>query len=203
MSLYKKHVLPRIINSICSAKSTSKLREAIIPIAYGRVLEVGIGSGLNLPYYNVRSVKKIIGVDPSLEMWKLNKWQGEIDINFIIANAEELPFEDNIFDSVVCTYTLCTIPNAEKALKEMSRVLKPSGKLLFAEHGLAPDRKVFTVQNKINPIWKKLAGGCNINRDVEKLIATAAFQFSSFDKMYIPGWKPASFNYWGIAINKK
>jgi len=179
----------------------SKQREKVIPMAFGNVLEIGIGSGLNLPFYNASSVNRITGIDSSLEMWELNKWEGNIDVNFIKASAEELQFDDDTFDSVVCTYTLCTIPDAEKALKEMSRVLKPSGRLLFAEHGLAPDKKVFKIQNRINPIWKKLAGGCNINRDVEKLISEGGFRFSSFDKMYITGWKPASFNYWGVAIN--
>jgi len=180
-------------------KPTNKQREKVVPLAKGKVLEIGIGSGLNLPYYNPENVDHIIGIDPSPDMWKLNEWRGEIDVDYVNASAEDLQFADHIFDSVVCTYTLCTIPDPNKALQEIKRVLKPKGKFIFTEHGLAPDEKVSQTQNRINPYWKKLGGGCNLNRNIEILISDNALHFQSINKMYIPGWKPASYNYWGVA----
>lgn len=199
MGMYSKFVLPKIVNCVCGLKPTRKQREKVVPLASGKVLEIGIGSGLNLPYYNSAQVDRVIGIDPSPEMWKLNEWSGDLDVEFIEASAEDLKFEDQSFDSVVCTYTLCTIPDAGKALKEMSRVLKPDGKFIFTEHGLSPDEPVAKTQNRINPYWKRLGGGCNLNRNIEILIAQSGLKFSALDKMYIPGWKPASFNYWGVA----
>jgi len=200
MSFYDKIILPRIVNCVCGLKPTRKQREKIVPVATGRVLEIGIGSGLNLPLYNSANVEHVTGIDPSPEMWKLNEWNGNLDVEYVEASAEDLYFEDDLFDSIVCTYTLCTIPNPNKALQEIKRVLKPDGKFLFTEHGLAPDEKVSKTQNRINPYWKKLGGGCNLNRNIESVIARNEFQFQSIDKMYIPGWKPVSYNYWGIAF---
>ena len=199
MGFYDRVVLPRVINCVCGLKPTNKQREKVVPLAEGRVLEIGIGSGLNLPFYNSTNVSHIIGIDPSPEMWNLNTYNGDIDINYEQASAENLQFEADSFDSVVCTYTLCTIPDANKALQEIRRVLKPTGKFLFTEHGLAPDDKVSKTQNRINPYWKKVSGGCNLNRNIEALITQNNLAFQSIDKMYIPGWKPVSFNYWGIA----
>jgi len=199
MGLYSKFVLPKIVNCVCGLKPTAKQREKVVPLATGKVLEIGIGSGLNLPFYDEQRVNHIVGIDPSPEMWQLNTWQGNIEVEYKESSAETLDFQDDYFDSVVCTYTLCTIPDADSALKEIKRVLKPDGKFIFTEHGLAPDAKVMKTQNRINPYWKRLGGGCNLNRNMEELIGRNTFKFSSIDKMYIPGWKPASYNYWGVA----
>lgn len=199
MGLYDKFVLPRVVNCVCGMKPTRKQREKVVPLADGKVLEIGIGSGLNLPFYNQTNVDHITGIDPSPEMWRLNEWQGNVAVEFVESSAENLDFDNQIFDSVVCTYTLCTIPNPHKALQEIKRVLKPTGKFIFTEHGLAPDKKVSKTQNWINPYWKKLGGGCNLNRNIESLISENSLRFLSIDKMYIPGWKPASYNYWGVA----
>ena len=199
MGLYSKFVLPKIVNCVCGLKPTRKQREKVVPQATGKVLEIGIGSGLNLPFYNAEQVAHITGIDPAPEMWELNSWKGDIEVNYVQSSAEDLNLENDSFDSIVCTYTLCTIPNAQKALSEIMRVLKPNGKFIFTEHGLAPDPSVMKTQNRINPYWKRLGGGCNLNRNMEELISESGFKFSSFDKMYIPGWKPASFNYWGVA----
>ena len=199
MGFYSKYILPKVVNCVCGLKPTRKQREKVVPLATGRVLEIGIGSGLNLPFYDSELVDHIIGVDPSPEMWQLHDWEGDIEVQYKEGSAEELDFGNGCFDSVVCTYTLCTIPNAHKALSEIKRVLKPSGKFIFSEHGLAPEENVYKTQHKINPYWKRLGGGCNLNRDMEQLISDNGFRFSSLNKMYIPGWKPASFNYWGVA----
>jgi len=199
MGLYDRYILPRVVNCVCGLKPTRKQREKVVPLAYGNVLEIGIGSGLNLPFYNAAIVSHITGIDPSPESWNLNAWNGGIGVKYIEGSAEDLQFDDDMFDSVLCTYTLCTIPDPNKALQEIKRVMKPTGKFIFAEHGLAPDEKISKTQHKINPYWKKIGGGCNLNRNIESLILNNALRFNTIDKMYIPGWKPASFNYWGVA----
>ena len=200
---YNKYILPKVVHWACKSKPTRYQRAKIIPLAKGKVLEIGIGSGLNLMHYDNKKVDSLTGIDPSIEIWDLNKSKIEhlkFDFNFIKAFAEELPFKDNEFDNLVITYSLCTIKDPQRALLEAKRVIKPSGKLLFCEHGLAPDQNVQFWQNKINPYWKRIGGGCNLNKDIPQLITKNGFQITQLDKMYIPGWKPASYNYWGIAV---
>lgn len=199
MGIYNKYVLPRIVNCVCGLKPTTKQREKVVPYAEGQVLEIGIGSGLNLPYYDPSKVKNIIGIDPAQEMWSLSTYESEIPVEFQKSGAEDIDLESNSIDSIVCTYTMCTIPDLSQALSEMRRVLKPNGKLYFTEHGLSPDKAIQKKQNRINPIWKKMGGGCNLNRDIAQLIRSAGCEFVNIDSMYIPGWKPASFNTWGVA----
>jgi ubiquinone/menaquinone biosynthesis C-methylase UbiE len=202
MNLYKTHILPNLIISGCDKKSQMKQREKIVPLAKGKVLEIGVGSGLNLPFYKEAKIKELIGLDPSRILWdKRVVKEKELGFNFefVEAIAEDMPFEKHTFDTVVITYTLCTIFNFKVALESIHKALKPSGKLLFCEHGKAPDRKVYRAQNFLNPLWKNLAGGCNINRDIPKIISTNGFQIQDLQTMYVPGWKPASFNFWGKA----
>ncbi|MDA2930823.1 class I SAM-dependent methyltransferase [Acidobacteria bacterium AH-259-O06] len=202
MGIYQRYVLPRVVHLTCSLKPTMKQREKVVPLAEGRVLEVGIGSGLNLPFYTPDKVQHVWGLDPSKEMWALAKKKVGIvdfDVEFIEAAAEEMPLDDSSADTVLVTYTLCTIPEALLALAEMRRVLKQSGQLLFCEHGAAPDEGVQRWQNRLNPIWKRLGGGCNLNRPIATLIEQAGFKIRGMDTMYLPGWRPASFNYWGTA----
>lgn len=199
MGIYNKYLLPRIVNCVCGLKPTSKQREKVVPLAKGQVLEIGIGSGLNLPYYDTSKVDHIIGIDPAQEMWALNSYQSEIPVEFQKSGAEEINLDASSIDSIVCTYTMCTIPDPKKALSEMKRVLKPNGRLYFTEHGLAPDVDIQKKQNRINPLWKKIGGGCNLNRDIAQLIRSAGCEFVNMESMYIPGWKPASFNTWGVA----
>lgn len=203
MRLYSKYILPKVVNWACKQKPTQKQRSKIIPMANGNILEIAIGSGLNLPFYDNKKVKKLIGLEPSKEIWELNKHKSEklgFAFEFVNAFAEEIPFSNNAFDTVVITYALCTIVDTQKALKEIERVLKPNGKLLFCEHGLAPDNKVAYWQNKITPYWKRIGGGCHLNKNIPKLLLENGFDISTLDQMYIPGWKPASFNYWGVAV---
>jgi len=202
MNIYEKYLLPRIVNFACGLKPMMKQREKVVPLAEGRVLEIGIGSGLNLPFYTQGKVKHLWGLDPSQETWALAHDKlgiFDFDIDFIEASAEDIPLESGSADTILVTYTICTIPDVFSALKEARRVLKSGGSLLFCEHGLAPDESVQRWQNRMNPLWTKIGGGCNLNRPIPELIEQAGFRIRSMDTMYIPGWKPASFNYWGVA----
>lgn len=202
MNLYNKFVLPKVINWACSQKPNMIQRAKIIPQAQGTVLEIGVGSGLNLPFYDKAHIKHLTAIDPSVETWDKNKFDIQklpFNFEFIKAYAEAIPADNNCFDTVVMTYALCTIPDTQKALEEIRRVLKPNGKLLFCEHGKAPDLAVQKWQNNINPLWKRLGGGCHLNKDIPLIIKQNGFNIKKLDAMYIPGWKPASFNYWGTA----
>ena len=202
MGWYEEHVLPRFINLACSTKPTRKQREKIVPLARGDVLEVGIGSGLNLPYYDQDKIRKIWGLEPSEGMRRLAEKKlvdSTLDLEFIDLPGEEIPLADNSVDTVVVTYTLCTIPDAGKALEGMRRVLKKDGCLLFTEHGQAPDEDVRRWQRRLNPAWSFVAGGCNMNRDIPKLITDAGFRLDTDERMYIPGPRVLSYNYWGRA----
>jgi ubiquinone/menaquinone biosynthesis C-methylase UbiE len=202
MGLYGKYVLPRGVHLACSARPNMRQREKLVPLASGRVLEIGMGSGLNLPFYDARRVTKVWGLEPSPEMSKLASAAVEavaFDVEFVSAGGEQIPLDSESFDTVLMTFTLCTIPDAERALREIARVLKRGGQLLFCEHGAAPDAGVRRWQNRINPLWRQLAGGCHLNRDIPGLIRRGGFEIARMDTMYIPGWRPASFNYWGTA----
>ena len=202
MGLYDKYILPKFLNCACGSKPINYQRQKIVPLAKGKVLDIGIGSGLNIPFYNSDKIDKVIGIDPSHELIDLAKElanDSKASIELVIGSAESIPYPDNFFDTVLVTYTMCTIPNVAIANKEMWRVLKEDGRLIFSEHGLAPDKKISKWQNRIDPFWGKIAGGCHLNRDIQKLITDAGFSFESLDKMYIPSTpKFAGYNYWGI-----
>ncbi|MDB9959121.1 class I SAM-dependent methyltransferase [Gammaproteobacteria bacterium] len=202
MGLYDKYILPKFLNCACGSKPINYQRQKVVPLAKGKVLDIGIGSGLNIPFYNSDQIDKVIGIDPSHELIELAKElanDSKASIELVIGSAETIPYPDNFFDTVLVTYTMCTIPNVEIANKEMWRVLKDDGRLIFCEHGLAPDKKISKWQNRIDPFWGKIAGGCHLNRDIQKLITDAGFSFESLDKMYIPSTpKFAGYNYWGI-----
>ena len=169
MGIYQKYLLPRLVHFTCGSKPPMQQREKIVPLAEGRVLEIGIGSGLNLPFYTPGKVKHLWGLDPSQEMWALaQKKLGalDFDVEFIEARAEDIPLGDGSTDTVLFTYTLCTIPDVRSALQEVCRVLKSDGSLVFCEHGLAPDESVQRWQNRLNPLWKRVGGGCNLNRPI-------------------------------------
>jgi len=203
MGLYNKHVLPKVINWVCKQKPARKQREKIIPLAVGNVLEIGIGSGLNIPLYDKNNVKHLTAIDPSIELWSQNNIDFKdlsFDVDYIKAFAEDIPVDSNSFDSIVITYTMCSIPDVVTAFDEIRRVLKKDGQLLFCEHGKAPDKAVQKWQNNINPLWKRVGGGCNLNRDIPAIIRDNGFKINKMETMYIPGWRPASFNYWGSAV---
>jgi ubiquinone/menaquinone biosynthesis C-methylase UbiE len=202
LGLYDKYILPKFLNCACGSKPINYQRQKVVPLAKGKVLDIGIGSGLNIPFYNSDKIDKVIGIDPSHELIELAKElanDSKASIELVIGSAESIPYPDNFFDTVLVTYTMCTIPNVAIANKEMWRVLKDDGRLIFCEHGLAPDKKISKWQNRIDPVWGKIAGGCHLNRDIQKLITDAGFSFESLDKMFIPNTpKFAGYNYWGI-----
>jgi ubiquinone/menaquinone biosynthesis C-methylase UbiE len=177
-------------------------RAKVIPSASGQVLEIGIGSGLNVPFYDAGKVQRLWGLDPSPETWALAS--GEVrtapfPVAFLSAGAEAIPLDASSVDTIVITYSLCSIPDATAALAEMRRVLRPGGRLLFVEHGLAPDESVRKWQRRITPLWKKVAGGCHLDRDIPGLLRECGFRIAELETMYLPGWRPATFNYWGAA----
>ena len=202
MSFYERKILPKLINFACGLGPMMKQRAKVVPLAKGNVLEIGIGSGLNLSFYDKDKVNSLIGIDPSIETWTLNENLTQelgFEFNYFQTGAEKLPIDNQSIDTVVITYTLCTIPNANLAFEEIRRVLKPNGKILFVEHGKAPDAQVLKWQNRINPMWKKIGGGCNLNRDIPQIFQHNGFKIPDLKTMYLPGWKPASYNFWGVA----
>ena len=203
LSFYDKYILPKFLNCACGSKPINYQRKKIVPLAEGKVLDVGIGSGLNIPYYNKSKIKYLYGLDPSIELLNLAKplaKKNELEIEFLECGAEAIPLPNDSIDTVVITYTLCTIPDTQLSNQEIMRVLKPNGKLLFCEHGLAPDINIAKWQKRINPIWNKIAGGCNLNRDIPKLIRSSGLKISNMEEMYLPSTpKFAGYNYWGVA----
>ena len=203
MGLYDRYVLPRVISWACSSKPNRKQREKVVPLAEGEVLEIGVGSGLNFPHYDTSKVRKVWGLEPSEGMRQLarkNLGDSTLEVEMIDLPGEEIPLDANSVDTVLVTYTLCTIPDARAALRGMGRVLRPGGKLLFCEHGLAPDAGVQKWQHRINPTWRRLGGGCNVNRDIPGLLESSGFRVIVDERMYIPGIKVLSYNYWGTAV---
>lgn len=203
MGFYEKRILPRFINCACGARPIMKQREKVVPLATGTVLEIGIGTGHNLPFYDPARVQRLIGLDPSEESWKLagkRAAQLGIDVEFIGLPSEQIPLDDASVDTVLVTFSLCTIPDPVTALRGMARVLRPGGELIFCEHGQAPDMAVRKWQDRINPAWSKLMGGCNLNRDIPALLVDGGFQVTESDSMYLPGTpRFAGFNVWGRA----
>lgn len=204
MSFYDKYILPHFLNCACGTKPIQYQREKVVPLATGLVLEIGIGSGLNIPYYNTAKVTRVLGLDPSEELNRMARKVAEekgLAVEFILGGAEAIALPDNHVDTVLVTYTMCTIPQVAEANKEINRVLKPKGKLIFCEHGLAPDANVSKWQNRIDPYWGKIAGGCHLNRNIPALISAAGFKIESMEQMYLPGTpKFAGYNYWGTAV---
>lgn len=204
MGFYSRFILPRLINCACGAKTITYQRRKVVPLAEGIVLEVGIGSGLNLPFYDSEKVTRVLGLEPSAEMRKIAERaanDANVDVELLDCPGEDIPLDDDCVDTVLLTYTLCTIPDAPAALIQMSRVLKPGGRLIFCEHGASPDPSVRRWQNRVDPLWKRIAGGCHLNRPIPDLITNGGFQIDEIDTMYVPGWRPASFNYWGTAAH--
>jgi SAM-dependent methyltransferase len=203
MGFYDRHILPKVIHWGCGAKPVRLQRLKVVPLAEGRVLEVGIGSGLNLPFYDPRKVERVIGLDPSEQMLNYARQASAtlpFTVEYLALAGENIPLEHHSVDTVLVTYTLCTIPDAVAALNGMRRTLKPGGRLIFCEHGRAPDEAVRRWQHRLNPLWGRIGGGCNLDRDIPALIGSAGFRIDTLDSMYLPGVpRFAGFNYWGTA----
>ncbi len=202
MSFYERYCLPQVLNIACGLKVVQKQREKVVHLAQGRVLEVGMGTGLNLPYYDAEKIEFVWGLEPSEGMRKKAQTslkRAPFEVRWLDLPSEEIPLDDASIDTVVLTYTLCTISDWYKALQQMRRVLKPEGKLIFCEHGEAPDESVRKWQERINPLWRKIAGGCNLNRPIPRYIEEGGFNIQTIESQYIPGPKFAAFNYWGTA----
>jgi len=202
LGFYSKYVLPRLIDLAMRNKDTTRLRAEAIPQARGRVLEIGIGSGLNLGFYSPE-VEHVYGVDPSAELQQMaakKTSSAPVPVTFIQQSAEDqLPIDDSSIDTVVMTWTLCSIPNPPAALEQMKRVLKADGRLIFVEHGRSADGKVTAWQDRLNPMWKCIAGGCHLNREIDTLIERAGFKVADLKTFYLPGPRPMTYTYQGIA----
>lgn len=202
MGLYNRYVLPRLLDYAMKDRPIMRQRAKVVPLAHGRVLEVGIGTGLNLSFYDKSKVEKVIGLDPSPELNVTARKRAEeagVDVDWLMLSSERIPLPDDSVDSIVITYTMCSIPDVDAALREMARVMKPGASMFFSEHGLAPDAKVRRWQDRLDPLWGKIAGGCHINRDVPKMLGGAGLAIQQLDTMYLPGPRPLTFNYWGRA----
>lgn len=204
MSLYERYVVPRMINLACGAKPIRYQRKKVVPWCEGTVLEIGIGTGLNLPYYDAAKVARVIGLDPSTESWRLAEEKAKevgFPVEFVGLPGEQIPLEDKSVDTVLVTFSLCTIPDPEQALQGMRRVLKPGGQLIFCEHGAAPDADVLKWQRRIEPVWKRLMGGCHLSRQIPGLIEGSGFRIEDLETMYLPSTpRFAGYNYWGKAV---
>ncbi|MCB1854383.1 MAG: class I SAM-dependent methyltransferase [Pseudomonadales bacterium] len=203
MGFYEQHILPRVINCACGARPIMKQREKVVPQAVGKVLEIGIGTGLNLPFYDASKVERLIGLDPSEESWELAAQRAahlDFPVEFVGLPGEQIPLDDASVDTVLVTFALCTIPEPVAALRGMARVLRPGGSLLFCEHGRAPDAAVVRWQERINPLWRRLFGGCNLDRDIPALLDAGGFRIDSLEQMYLPGTpRFAGYSSWGRA----
>lgn len=202
-SLYDRLVLPKLLKCACSAPPIAKQRAKVVPQAAGKVLELGIGMGLNLGFYDAAKVESVTGVDPAPELRAIAEAAPRapgLKVRVEDGTAEALPFENASFDCVVCTFTLCSVHTPMQALAEAKRVLKPGGRFLYCEHGLAPDPGVRTWQHRIEPVWKRIAGGCHLTRPVTGAIAAAGFKIVRSDTMYLPKTpRPLGWNEWGEA----
>ncbi len=202
MSFWEERVLPPLTKWACGQRSIDRQRAKLVPRATGRVLELGVGSGFNLPHYDPAAVDEVIGVDPSAPLRRdAEDAAAEIDLPVRILDgvAEALPVDAGSIDSVVITYTLCTIPDVDGALAEIRRVLRPEGAVYFCEHGLAPDRPVRVVQRLMEPAWKRAGGGCHLTRDAPASFVRAGFDLEDLESMYLPGFSPMTWNTWGVA----
>ena len=187
---WDEHIVPRIVRCGCGLKPIAELRGEVVPLAKGRVFELGCGGGLNQPFYNAAKVTSFAGLDPSAKLLDFAReearakgWDADIRAGF----GEDLPFDDDSFDTVVSTFTLCSVNDHGKALSELRRVLKPGGTFLYLEHGRAPDAGVVKWQRRIEPVWKRLAGNCHLTRRVSEAIAEKGFAVTPIGAKFVPG----------------
>ncbi len=202
MSLYARFVVPALIDLAMRQRPMEKYRRELVPAARGRVLEVGVGSGRNLPFYGT-GVSGVVGIDPSdrlLEMARAQAAGASVPVSLRRGSATAMDVDDASIDTVVMTWTLCSIPDPLAALGEMRRVLRPGGRLLFVEHGLSRDPGVARWQHRLTPVWRRLTGGCHLDRKIDDLVCAAGFELADLKNEYAPGPRPMGFMYEGRAV---
>ncbi|MBV9989981.1 MAG: class I SAM-dependent methyltransferase [Alphaproteobacteria bacterium] len=206
MGIYSHFVLPHLLNAAMGTKPIRYQRKKVVPRAEGRVLEVGFGAGHNLPFYDASKVSHIWALEPASEMRARAAERvaaSPIPLEFLDLPGEQIPLDDESADTILITYTLCTIPDVTAALGQMRRVLKPEGRMIFCEHGEAPDESVRTWQRRLTPAWKVIGGGCHVGRAIPRLIDQGGFRIEDIETMYLPGTpRFAGFNYWGSAAKR-
>ncbi len=201
MGFYERWIVPRLLDLAMRNRLLDHYRHQTVASARGLVLEVGVGSGLNLPLYGP-AVTRVVGLDPSLDLLRLASKRAAdaiVPVSLLRASAENLPVADAVFDTIVMTWTLCSIPNPMAALTEMRRVLRPGGRLIFVEHGLSPEIRTARWQRRLTPYWKRFSGGCHLDRKTDDLIRAAGFQVDAVETGYMKGPKPWTFMYQGSA----
>ena len=200
MGLYERWLLPKLVDLAMRNKQATRYRERLVPRAAGRVLEIGVGSGLNLPFYG-RGVTQLYAVEPSAALIRMarRKREQDLPVEFLERSAEALPLPSGSIDTVVSTWTMCTIPDVLKALREARRVLAPGGTLLFVEHGHAPDPAVAKWQRRLDPLWSRIAGGCHLDRPIAWLLRESGFEIAELENEYLKGPRPFTYTYSGTA----
>jgi len=201
MGLYRKYLLPTLTELAMRNRTLRPERARWVPLASGVVLEVGVGSGLNLPIYS-QGVRKLYALDPSEELLRMARARAAhaaFSVEFLCRPAETVPLADGSVDDVVTTWTLCTIPDPMAALQEMRRVLRPEGRLIFVEHGRSPDQTVARWQDRLTPLWRRVTGGCHLNRPIDRLLRAGGFEASEMNRGYIAGPRVGSYLYRGMA----
>jgi ubiquinone/menaquinone biosynthesis C-methylase UbiE len=201
MTIWRDHLLPRIVDKACARRDFAEPRRRVLTGVSGDVVEIGFGSGHNLAYYP-SGVQRVLAVEPSTVARRLAESRaatGPIPVEFVGLNGQDLALPDECADAAVSTFTLCTIPDVVRALGELARVLRPSGRLHFLEHGLSPDPKVAAWQHRLTPLQKRVFGGCHFDRPIANLITTAGFQILTLENSYLPGPKTPSYLYLGVA----
>lgn len=203
MSFYDRHIVPRVINLAMRNADLLPYRRRMVSRAHGRVLEIGMGSGLNIPFYDSARVSEVIGLEPStklIDMAERLAEQSRLGISLVASTAEAMPIDHGSIDTIVMTWTLCSIADPAAALAQMRRVLKPDGQLLFVEHGLAPHEHIRKWQDRLTPIWRRLGGGCHLNRPMRTLIENGGFDIACLDTGYLRRPSAMTFLYQGVAV---
>lgn len=204
MSFYRSHIFPWLVDVSMRTALIQRYREEVVPQAKGKVLEIGIGSGLNFPFYS-SEVEQLYGLDPSPELQAMaakRAREAGRDVELLEGSAEDIALPDHSLDTVISTWTLCSIPDVERALRELRRVLKPGGQLLFVEHGLAPEPNIQRWQHRLNPLWSRVSGGCNMDRKIDALILGAGFRCAQLRTEYAKGPKVMTYMYRGRALSE-
>jgi ubiquinone/menaquinone biosynthesis C-methylase UbiE len=202
MSLYSRVILPRLIDFVMGNKAATAERAKLVPAASGTVLEIGVGSAHNMPHYGP-DVRAVYGIDPSVELWEIGRHRlgaRQFPVQYLAGSAEQLPVADQSIDTVVSTWTLCSIPDVRAALREIRRVMNRGGRFIFIEHGRAPDARVRAWQDRLTPVWARISAGCHLNRPIDVLIEEAGFSLLTLDREYTSGPKPMAYLYKGVAL---